>query len=166
MPRPKSCQAVLSGPCSAGPFCRATYTGFCTQTIRPTSPLCFLNHAAHPDAPFFYFSGRRLSHTFATRPAFAMFDVNWQGLLLPLAYLVVLVGTFLTFSRVYRRRKARVYCLENRCDLPRTLTISPPPSRERQPRTLVRSAPATQHLPVASAHGARGGVREGAQGAG
>ncbi|KAG7292215.1 hypothetical protein NEMBOFW57_002250 [Staphylotrichum longicolle] len=35
-----------------------------------------------------------------------MFDVNWQGLLLPLAYLVVLVGTFLTFSRVYRRRKA------------------------------------------------------------
>lgn len=42
-----------------------------------------------------------------------MFDINWQGLLLPLAYLVVLVGTFLTFSRVYRRRKARVYYLED-----------------------------------------------------
>jgi translocation protein SEC66 len=36
-----------------------------------------------------------------------MFDVNWRGLLLPLAYLVVLVGTFMTFSTVYRKRKAR-----------------------------------------------------------
>ncbi|KAK3902417.1 Pre protein translocase subunit Sec66-domain-containing protein [Staphylotrichum tortipilum] len=35
-----------------------------------------------------------------------MFDINWGGLLLPLAYLVVLVGTFMTFSRVYRKRKA------------------------------------------------------------
>ncbi|KAL2269807.1 hypothetical protein VTJ83DRAFT_1991 [Remersonia thermophila] len=35
-----------------------------------------------------------------------MFDINWGGLLLPLAYLVVLVGTFMTFSTVYRKRKA------------------------------------------------------------
>ncbi|KAK3311263.1 Sec62/63 complex, subunit Sec66 [Chaetomium strumarium] len=35
-----------------------------------------------------------------------MFDVNWRGLLLPLAYLAVLVGTFMTFSTVYRKRKA------------------------------------------------------------
>ncbi|KAK4192711.1 Pre protein translocase subunit Sec66-domain-containing protein [Podospora australis] len=35
-----------------------------------------------------------------------MFGVNWVGLLLPSAYLVVLVGTFMTFSTVYRRRKA------------------------------------------------------------
>lgn len=35
-----------------------------------------------------------------------MFSVNWRGLLLPLAYLAVLVGTFMTFSTVYRRRKA------------------------------------------------------------
>ena len=35
-----------------------------------------------------------------------MFDIDWRGLLLPLAYLVVLVGTFMTFSRVYRKRKA------------------------------------------------------------
>ncbi len=35
-----------------------------------------------------------------------MFDINWGGLLLPLAYLAVLVGTFVTFSRVYRKRKA------------------------------------------------------------
>lgn len=35
-----------------------------------------------------------------------MFDIDWRGLLLPLAYLGVLVGTFMTFSRVYRKRKA------------------------------------------------------------
>ncbi|KAK4159161.1 Sec62/63 complex, subunit Sec66 [Cladorrhinum sp. PSN259] len=35
-----------------------------------------------------------------------MFDINWRGLLLPLAYLAVLVGTFMTFSTVYRKRKA------------------------------------------------------------
>lgn len=38
-----------------------------------------------------------------------MFDIYWQGLLLPLAYLGVLVGTFVTFSRVYRRRKAGMF---------------------------------------------------------
>jgi translocation protein SEC66 len=38
-----------------------------------------------------------------------MFDINWRGLLLPLAYLVVLVGTFMTFSTVYRKRKARKF---------------------------------------------------------
>jgi translocation protein SEC66 len=35
-----------------------------------------------------------------------MFDIDWRGLLLPLAYLVVLVGVFMTFSRVYRKRRA------------------------------------------------------------
>ncbi|KAL2159206.1 hypothetical protein VTH06DRAFT_2638 [Thermothelomyces fergusii] len=35
-----------------------------------------------------------------------MFDIDWRGLLLPLAYLVVLGGTFMTFSTVYRKRKA------------------------------------------------------------
>jgi translocation protein SEC66 len=35
-----------------------------------------------------------------------MLDINWRGLLLPLAYLAVLVGTFMTFSTVYRKRKA------------------------------------------------------------
>ncbi|KAK4673658.1 Translocation protein S66 [Podospora pseudopauciseta] len=35
-----------------------------------------------------------------------MFGINWRGLLLPLAYLAVLAGTFVTFSTVYRRRKA------------------------------------------------------------
>jgi translocation protein SEC66 len=38
-----------------------------------------------------------------------MFDIDWRGLLLPLAYLGVLVGTFVTFSRVYRKRKACMF---------------------------------------------------------
>ncbi|GAB1311295.1 Translocation protein S66 [Madurella fahalii] len=35
-----------------------------------------------------------------------MFDIDWRGLLLPLAYLVVLGGALMTFSTVYRKRKA------------------------------------------------------------
>ena len=98
-----------------------------------------------------------------------MFDIYWQGLLLPLAYLGVLVGTFVTFSRVYRRRKAGMFLsascpplLANPSARPLTVSL-PSHSRKRKPRAMVRSAPATQHLPVAAAHGARGGVREGAQ---
>ncbi|CAK7199606.1 Translocation protein S66 [Sporothrix eucalyptigena] len=34
------------------------------------------------------------------------FSVDWQGLILPVAYLLVLGGTFATFSTIYRRRKA------------------------------------------------------------
>jgi hypothetical protein len=40
-----------------------------------------------------------------------MFEIDWRGLLLPLAYLVVLGGTFMTFSTVYRKRKARMSAL-------------------------------------------------------
>ncbi|KAK3372520.1 Sec62/63 complex, subunit Sec66 [Podospora didyma] len=35
-----------------------------------------------------------------------MFDIDWRGLVVPLAYLVVLGGTFVTFSTIYRKRKA------------------------------------------------------------
>ncbi|KFA64137.1 hypothetical protein S40285_00844 [Stachybotrys chlorohalonatus IBT 40285] len=35
-----------------------------------------------------------------------MFDVNWKGLALPFAYCFVLAGAFMTFSRIYRQRKA------------------------------------------------------------
>ncbi|KAK5654984.1 hypothetical protein OQA88_6743 [Cercophora sp. LCS_1] len=35
-----------------------------------------------------------------------MFDIDWRGLVLPLAYVVVLGGTFMTFSTIYRKRKA------------------------------------------------------------
>jgi len=35
-----------------------------------------------------------------------MFDIYWQGLLVPFAYVVVLGGTFMTFSTIYRKRKA------------------------------------------------------------
>jgi len=35
-----------------------------------------------------------------------MFDVDWKGLILPFSYILVLGGTFVTFSTIYRKRKA------------------------------------------------------------
>lgn len=35
-----------------------------------------------------------------------MFSLDWRGLILPIAYMLVLGGTFVTFSSVYRKRKA------------------------------------------------------------
>lgn len=35
-----------------------------------------------------------------------MFSVDWRGLILPISYMLVLGGTFITFSSVYRKRKA------------------------------------------------------------
>lgn len=35
-----------------------------------------------------------------------MFSIDWRGLLLLLLYLVVLSGALVTFSSVYRKRKA------------------------------------------------------------
>jgi translocation protein SEC66 len=35
-----------------------------------------------------------------------MLDIDWQGLALPFAYLLVLGGAFATFSTIYRKRKA------------------------------------------------------------
>ena len=35
-----------------------------------------------------------------------MFSLDWMGLILPFAYILVLGGTFVTFSSVYRKRKA------------------------------------------------------------
>jgi len=35
-----------------------------------------------------------------------MFDVDWIGLSVPLAYIVVLTGSLMTFSSIYRKRKA------------------------------------------------------------
>ncbi|PNP40306.1 hypothetical protein TGAMA5MH_07784 [Trichoderma gamsii] len=34
-----------------------------------------------------------------------MFDIDWKGLALPFAYLLVLGGALMTFSTIYRRRK-------------------------------------------------------------
>ncbi|KAK3354165.1 Sec62/63 complex, subunit Sec66 [Neurospora tetraspora] len=36
-----------------------------------------------------------------------MFSLDWRGLVLPFAYLIVLTGTFMTFSTIYRKRKAQ-----------------------------------------------------------
>ncbi len=35
-----------------------------------------------------------------------MFDIDWWGLALPFAYLLVLSGALMTFSTIYRKRKA------------------------------------------------------------
>ncbi|KAH6898955.1 Sec62/63 complex, subunit Sec66 [Thelonectria olida] len=35
-----------------------------------------------------------------------MLDIDWKGLVLPLAYVIVLGSALMTFSRVYRKRKA------------------------------------------------------------
>jgi len=35
-----------------------------------------------------------------------MFSIDWRGLVLPFAYVLVLGGTFATFSTIYRKRKA------------------------------------------------------------
>ncbi len=38
-----------------------------------------------------------------------MFDIDWTSLVLPFAYVLVLVGSLYTFSTVYRKRKACTY---------------------------------------------------------
>ncbi|KAK3335529.1 Sec62/63 complex, subunit Sec66 [Cercophora scortea] len=35
-----------------------------------------------------------------------MFDIDWRGLIVPFSYVLVLGGTFMTFSSIYRKRKA------------------------------------------------------------
>lgn len=35
-----------------------------------------------------------------------MLSIDWRGLILPISYILVLGGTFITFSSVYRKRKA------------------------------------------------------------
>jgi len=40
------------------------------------------------------------------RPLCRMFDIDWVGLSVPFAYIAVLVGSLITFSSVYRKRKA------------------------------------------------------------
>jgi hypothetical protein len=35
-----------------------------------------------------------------------MIEVDWKGLILPFAYVLVLLGAFTTFSTIYRKRKA------------------------------------------------------------
>jgi hypothetical protein len=38
-------------------------------------------------------------------------DIDWKGLALPFAYLVVLSGALMTFSTIYRKRKAGMFLL-------------------------------------------------------
>ena len=57
-----------------------------------------------------FFSGRRKSMA-------TMFSVDWRGLVLPFAYLTVLTGTFITFSTIYRKRKACMKPPSEKCDV-------------------------------------------------
>lgn len=36
----------------------------------------------------------------------AFLDIDWKGLALPFAYVIVLAGALMTFSTIYRKRKA------------------------------------------------------------
>lgn len=36
-------------------------------------------------------------------------SIDWKGLALPFAYLLVLGGALMTFSRIYRKRRAGKY---------------------------------------------------------
>lgn len=36
----------------------------------------------------------------------SIMDIDWKGLALPFAYIIVLVGALMTFSTIYRKRKA------------------------------------------------------------
>jgi translocation protein SEC66 len=38
-----------------------------------------------------------------------MFDIDWIGLSVPFAYIIVLAGSLITFSSIYRKRKAGEY---------------------------------------------------------
>lgn len=41
-----------------------------------------------------------------------IFDIDWVGLSVPFAYIVVLAGSLMTFSSIYRKRKAgKTICL-------------------------------------------------------
>ncbi len=51
-----------------------------------------------------------------------MFDIDWKGLILPFSYILVLGGTFVTFSTIYRKRKASTCA---RTDRPSPLFFSP-----------------------------------------
>lgn len=35
-----------------------------------------------------------------------IFDIDWIGLSVPFAYIIVLAGSLMTFSSIYRKRKA------------------------------------------------------------
>jgi hypothetical protein len=73
-----------------------------------------------------------------------MFEIDWKGLILPFAYIGVLLGSLITFSSLYRKRKAgeNLHVLKINVQL---LTLY---SCIRNPWTLVSSAHATKYLPL------------------
>jgi hypothetical protein len=101
---PASCSFRRDSQANAGQ-CRPTSIGQIPHCLCSTTKQ--RGHDASLHASFDSFPGPAHNDCILTaRPDFAMFDINWRGLLLPLAYLMVLACTFITFSRVYRKRKA------------------------------------------------------------
>lgn len=73
-----------------------------------------------------------------------MFDIDWVGLSVPFAYIAVLVGSLITFSSVYRKRKAgREFKVEGYCTFADNMC-----SEIRNTCALVPTPHATQHLSV------------------
>jgi hypothetical protein len=71
-----------------------------------------------------------------------MFDIDWVGLSVPFAYIAVLVGSLITFSSVYRKRKAgQEFNVGDYCTSADNMY-----SQIRDTRALVPTAHATEHL--------------------
>ena len=51
-------------------------------------------------------------------------EVDWMGLAVPVAYLLVLSVSLMTFSSIYRKRKASAFPRPNPRELLRTITRS------------------------------------------
>lgn len=84
-------------------------------------------------------------------------DIDWKGLALPFAYLAVLGGALMTFSTIYRKRKAGMFYRTYQTYCSQELTNN---SAKRKPGALVRPAPAARRLPIPAAHEPRGGQRQ------
>jgi hypothetical protein len=71
-----------------------------------------------------------------------MFDIDWVGLSVPFAYITVLVGSLITFSSVYRKRKAgQEFNVGDNCTSADNMY-----SQVRNTCAVVPTAYATQHL--------------------
>lgn len=82
-----------------------------------------------------------------------MFSIDWKGLALPFAYLLVLSGALMTFSTIYRKRKAGTFSRSLSAEKMQTNTNTVR-SGERKPGTVVRAQSPTKRLPFPFAHGA------------
>ena len=83
-----------------------------------------------------------------------MFDIDWMGLALPFAYLAVLASALMTFSTIYRKRKAGKANYRGPTPLSQGL-LTEKFSRKRQSGSLVRTQSSAKHLPLPPSPGLR-----------